>query len=77
MSKAFSHKIDMDSEVKQCNIVRPFEALQSDFAKKLLEHLVWNSKYKEQYLKDIISKLDDETQTLTSEEWKSFLDFMK
>jgi hypothetical protein len=68
MSKLPYQKIDLGEAIKQCAIVNPYDALQSKFAKKILGHLAGNSKYKEPYLKQIISKVDDEKQTLTPDE---------
>lgn len=63
-----SNNINLDAEVKQCSVIKPYEALQSDFAKKLIDHIASNSKFKEQHIRDIMCKLDDETKTLSPEE---------
>lgn len=68
MSKTPSHKINLDAEIKQCGITKPYEGLQSDFGKKLVDHLSSHSKFKEEHIKKIASKLNDETQTLTPQE---------
>jgi hypothetical protein len=63
-----SNSINLDAEVKQCSVIKPYEALQSDFAKKLIDHIASNSKFKEQHIRHIMCKLDDETKTLSPEE---------
>lgn len=62
MSKA-PNSINLDKEIKQCTITKPYDALQSDFGKKLIEHLASNSN-----IREIVRKLDDETETLTPQE---------
>ncbi len=68
--------INLDNEIKQCTIVKPYEALQSEFAKKLITHLASKSKFKEQLIRDIAQKLEDETQTLTPDEGIDFLELL-
>lgn len=63
-----SNNIILDAEVKQCSVIKPYEALQSDFAKKLIDHIASHSKFKEHYIKEIVHKLDDESQRLTPKE---------
>ena len=70
------NNLHFDKEIKQCSIIAPYEALQSDFAKKLIDYLASRSKFKEQHIRDIAHKLDDQTQTLTPEEGKDFLEFI-
>ncbi|THV60719.1 hypothetical protein [Chryseobacterium candidae] len=62
MSKT-PNSINLDKEIKQCVITKPYDALQSDFGKKLIEHLASNSN-----IREIVRKLDDETETLTPQE---------
>jgi hypothetical protein len=67
MSKT-PNSINLDKEIKQCAVTKPYEGLQSDFGKKLIKHLASHSKFKEEYIREIADKLNDEMQTLTSEE---------
>jgi len=60
--------ISFDDEIQQCTITKPYEALQSDFAKKLINHLASRSKLKESYIRKIIEKIDDETESLSLKE---------
>lgn len=68
MSKTPLNKLALDNEIKHCAITKPYEALQSDFAKKIINHVASNSKFKEQHIRELADKLDDESQTLTPEE---------
>lgn len=77
MSKTPESHLQLDKEIKQCAITQPYEALQSNFAKKLVGHLLPHSKFKEEHIKGIVQKLEDETETLTPEEGKDFLEFMQ
>ena len=38
-SNKFFDELDYDNELKACNISRPYDALKSDFAKKILNNL--------------------------------------
>lgn len=67
MSKT-PNTINLDKEIQQCSITKPYEGLQSDFSKKLINHLASHSKFKEEHIKKIADKLNDETQMLTPEE---------
>lgn len=62
MSK-ISHTLNLDKEIKQCAITKPYDALKSDFGKKLIEHLASDSN-----IREIVHKLDDETEVLTPKE---------
>lgn len=72
-----SNNINLDTQIKQCSVIKPYQALQSNFAKKLIDHVVSHSKFKEQHIREIICKLDDESQTLTPGQGKDFLEFMQ
>jgi hypothetical protein len=39
MSKVTLHELDYDDEIKTCGITKPLDALKSDFAKKIFNHL--------------------------------------
>lgn len=63
------NSINLYTEIKQCAITKPYEGLQSDFGKKLINHLSSYSKFKEEHISEIVDKiLNDETQMLTPEE---------
>lgn len=68
MSKTPVNKNILYNEIKHCVITKPHEALQSDFAKKIIDHAASNSKFKEQHVRQIADKLNDETKPLTPEE---------
>ena len=70
------NNLSLDKEIKQCSIIKPYEALQSNFAKKLICHLASNSRFNKQYIRGITDKLEDQTQTLSPEEGKDFLEFI-
>ena len=72
-----SNNINLDTQIKQCSVIKPYQALQSNFAKKLIDHMVSHGKFKEQHIREIICKLDDESQTLTPGQGKDFLEFMQ
>ena len=75
MSKT-PNAIILDTEIKQCTITKPYEGLQSDFGKKLIDHLATHSKFKEEHIKEIVHKLEDQTQTLTPKEANDLIEFM-
>ena len=75
MSKT-PNAIILDTEIKQCTITKPYEGLQSDFGKKLIDHLATHSKFKEEHIKEIVYTLEDQTHTLTTKEANDFIEFM-
>lgn len=75
MSK-IPNTVNLDTEIKKCAITKPYEGLQSNFGKKLIDHLASHSKFKEEHIRKIADKLGDETQMLTADEGKDFLEFM-
>ena len=56
MSKTPENHLQLNKEIKQCEITQPYEALQSNFAKKLVDHLLPQSKFKEEHIKGIAQK---------------------
>ncbi|MBB4807062.1 hypothetical protein HNP38_002366 [Chryseobacterium defluvii] len=68
MSKT-PNTVNLDTEIKQCAVTQPYEGLQSDFGKKLINHLASHSKFKEEHIREIADKiLSNEAQMLTPQE---------
>lgn len=78
MSSPYLLDQNFDSEIKTCVITKPIEALKSDFAKKIFDHISKHDKFNKRYINDIVSKLEDETgeETLTEKEASDFLYLM-
>lgn len=75
-SKKFFDELDYDQEIKACNISKPYDALKSDFAKKILNNLSKKTKFKEWYIERIIEKLTDEEQEFTEEQRDDLFELM-
>lgn len=78
MSSPYLLDQNFDSEIKTCVVTKPIEALKSDFAKKIIDHISKHDKFNKRYINDIVSKLEDETgeETLTEKEASDFLYLM-
>jgi hypothetical protein len=68
MSKT-PNTVNLDTEIKQCAVTKPYEGMQSNFGKKLIDHLASHSKFKEKHIREITDKiLSNEAQMLTPQE---------
>ncbi len=74
-NKHFSD-LDYGQEISACNISKPYDALKSDFAKKILNNLSKKTKFKEWYIERIIEKLTDEEQEFTEEQRDDFFELI-
>lgn len=74
-NKSF-HELDYDDEIKTCSISNPYEALKSDFAKKIFKHLSNGTRFKQSYFEGILECLDDEESELSPRQRDDFFNII-
>lgn len=75
-SNEFLHEINLEQEIKSCSISKPYEALKSDFAKKIFKHLSNGTRFKQSYFEGILECLDDEESELSPRQRDDFINIL-